>query len=94
MTSISPSDKTSLINGLRALAGFLERTKEAPHCAEVMLVPITPENSTGDKHAVVCVDSEIITLKSEHGSIAVQRDFGPVTYKVTLAPRTGTGTGT
>jgi hypothetical protein len=44
-----------------------------------MLVPITRESSLGERQAVVCVDSEIVTLNSAHGSTVVQRNFGLVT---------------
>jgi hypothetical protein len=91
VTSITPSDRAALINGLRALADYLENAPYAPHSADVMLVPIIPEDNARNDHAVVCTDSGIVTLNSAHGSTAGPRTFGPVTYRVTLAPRTGTG---
>jgi hypothetical protein len=92
VTSISPSDRSSLINGLRTLADFLENVPCAPYSASVMLVPIARYNGSADTgHVVVCTDSEALTLASAHSSTMVQRNFGPVIYKVTLAPRTRTG---
>lgn len=90
MTSISPSERASLIKGLMALADFLETVANAPHSAEVMLLPAVRD---GKEHSVICMDAEIATLASEKGSIAVPRNFGPVTYKITLSPRINTGSG-
>lgn len=92
MTSINPSDRTSLINGLRALADYLEVNAYAPRSAEVMLVPFAQANGAArEECAVICIDSEFVTQSSAHGSASVQRNFGPVTYKVTLAPRSEIG---
>lgn len=87
MSSISPSERAALIIGLRTLADYLEGITNAPHCAEVMLLPVTKNG--GSEYAVACVDAQRVIQTSAKGVTAVPFNFGPVTYKVTLATHSG-----
>jgi hypothetical protein len=91
VTSIIPSERTSLAKGLRALADHLESAAHSPRCAEVMLLPIVPQD--GREYAVVCVNSIAATETGANGSTAVPWNFGPITYKITLSPRILLGNG-
>lgn len=85
MTSITPFERASLAEGLRALADHLESAAAFPRCAEILLLPVIAQD--GIEHAVACVNSAPAAQSTVDGATAVQRDSGPVMCKIILSPR-------
>jgi len=87
VTGITPSERSSLINGLHKLADFLERSGPAPRSAEAVLIPTVRAGT--EEHIVVLIEAGTVSQIGAQGATSVTRNFGPITYKVTLALRTG-----
>jgi hypothetical protein len=76
-----------LITGLRALAGWLEATPNAPVplSADLYVFPHGPEDAKRaevDRLAAL-LSAEIDTESLNHGHYSMRRHFGPVTYSIT-----------
>jgi hypothetical protein len=86
VTYASPEERTALINGLRALADYLESNLHVPAPRHTDVYAFPPDGACAEMRAGIDAIAELLgsqareTAGREHYTAA--RSFGPVEYRV------------
>jgi hypothetical protein len=90
MAYADPTERAALIDGLRALADYLESTPEVPAPAYPVIYTFPPDSDWTAKRAEIDAIAARLAVPAHRtggGHYVATRFFGPIEYRAVAIPR-------